>query len=136
MDVIALHKAGFDTAVASMGTALTHQQAKQIKNYTDKVYISYDGDGAGQKATMRGLDILRESGLTVKVVRLPDGLDPDEIVNGRGADAYRKLLDEALPLTEYKLVRLREKYDLSDRDDRTKYAAEAVRIVRAQQNPV
>lgn len=85
---------------------------------------------------MRGLDILRESGLTVKVVRLPDGLDPDEIVNGRGADAYRKLLGEALPLTEYKLVRLREKYDLSDRDDRTKYAAEAVRIVRAQQNPV
>lgn len=136
MDVIALHKAGFDTAVASMGTALTHRQARQIKNYSDKVLISYDGDGAGQKATLRGLDILRECGLTVRVVQLPDGLDPDEIVNGRGADAYRKLLDEALPLTEFKLAKLREKYDLGDRDERTKYAADAVRCVKQLDNPV
>lgn len=137
MDVIALHKAGFDNAVASMGTALTHQQAKQIKNYSDKVYISYDGDGAGQKATLRGLDILRECGLTVKVVQLPEGQDPDEVVNGEGgADAYRKLLAEALPLTEFKLRKLRAKYRLDDRDDRTKYAAEAVRCVRQLENPV
>ncbi len=136
MDVIALHKAGFDTAVASMGTALTQQHARQIKNYADKVYISYDGDGAGQKATMRGLDILREQGLTVKVVQLPDGLDPDEVVNEGGAEAYRKLLEEALPLTEYKLKKLRERYNLSDRDDRAKYAAEAVAIARKPDNPV
>ena len=136
MDVIALHKAGFDTAVASMGTALTHRQARQIKNYADKVLISYDGDGAGQKATLRGLDILRECGLTVRVVQLPEGRDPDEIINERGADAYKKLLDEALPLTEFKLAKLREKYDLNDRDERTKYAADAVRCVRQLDNPV
>ena len=136
MDVIALHKVGFDTAVASMGTALTHQQARQIKNYTDKVYISYDGDAAGQKATMRGLDILRECGLTVRVVSLPDGKDPDEIINERGADAYRKLLDEALPLTAYKLEMLKKQYDLTDRDDKTKYAAEAVKCIRRLENPV
>ncbi len=136
MDVIALHKAGFDTAVASMGTALTSQQAKQIKNYSDKVIISYDGDGAGQKATMRGLDILRECGLTVKVASLPDGLDPDDIINRFGADAYKKLLDEALPLTEYKIRALRSKYDLSDRDEKTKYTAEAVRVIRRLDSPV
>lgn len=136
MDVIALHKAGFDTAVASMGTALTHRQARQIKNYSDKVLISYDGDGAGQKATMRGLDILRECGLTVRVVQLPEGLDPDDVVNRMGADAYKKLLDEALPLTEFKLAKLREKYDLTDRDERTKYAADAVNCVRKLDNPV
>lgn len=136
MDVIALHKAGFDTAVASMGTALTHQQARQIKNYTDKVYISYDGDAAGQKATMRGLDILRECGLTVRVVSLPDGKDPDEIINERGREAYVRALETALPLTEFKLANLRKKYDLTDRDDRTKYAAEAVKCVSMLDNPV
>ncbi len=137
MDVIALHKAGFDTAVASMGTALTYNHARQIKNYTDKVYISYDGDGAGQKATLRGLDILRERGLTVKVVQLPEGMDPDEVVNSEnGVEKYRKLLDEALPLTEYKLKKLREKYNLEDRDERAKYAAEAVALTRRLDNPV
>lgn len=136
MDVIALHKAGFDTAVASMGTALTPSQAKQLKNYSDKVIISYDGDGAGQKATLRGLDILRESGLTVKVAKMPDGLDPDEIINQRGKEAYQKILDEALPLVAYKLENLRKKYDLSDRDDKTAYAAEAVRCIKQLDNPV
>lgn len=136
MDVIALHKAGFDTAVASMGTSLTYQQAKQLKNYSDKVIISYDGDSAGQKATMRGLDILRESGLTVKVAKMPEGKDPDEVINEQGRDAYMKILEDALPLTQYKLDMLRKGYDLSDRDDKTKYAAEAVRCIKQLENPV
>lgn len=136
IDVIALHKAGFDTAVASMGTALTATQAKQLKNYSDKVIISYDGDGAGQKATLRGLDILRESGLTVKVASIPDGLDPDEIINQRGKEAYGKILDEALPLVAYKLSILKKKYDLNDRDDKTAYTAEAVRCIKQLDNPV
>ena len=68
MDVVALHKAGFDTAVASMGTALTFSQAKLIRNYSENVFISYDGDSAGKTATLRGLDILQSAGLTVKVV--------------------------------------------------------------------
>ncbi|MBQ7227306.1 MAG: DNA primase, partial [Clostridia bacterium] len=136
MDVIALHKAGFDTAVASMGTALTANQAKQIKNYTDKVIISYDGDGAGQKATIRGLDILRDSGLTVKVASMPEGLDPDDVINKMGVDAYKRILDEAVTLTEYKLRLLRKKYSLSDRDEKTKYATEAVRVIKKLENPV
>ena len=136
MDVIALHKAGFDTAVASMGTSLTYQQAKQLKNYSDKAIISYDGDSAGQKATMRGLDILRESGLTVKVARMPEGKDPDEVINEQGSEAYKKILEDALPLTQYKLDILRRGYDLSDRDDKTRYAAEAVKCIKQLENPV
>ncbi len=136
MDVIALHKAGFDTAVASMGTALTSKQAKQLKIYSDIVYISYDGDTAGQKATLRGLDILRECGLTVKVVRLPDGLDPDDVIKLDGHDGYQKLLDEAIPLTAYKIEVLKAKYDLTDPDQKAKFAIEASNVVRQLQNPV
>ncbi len=136
MDVIALHKAGFDTAVASMGTALTAVQAKLIKNYSNKIYISYDGDGAGQKATLRGLDILAEAGLDVKVVELPDGLDPDDVIKKRGAEFYSRLLDNAVTLTKFKINTLCKKYDLTASDGRAKFAVEAARIIKELQNPV
>lgn len=136
MDVIALHKAGFDTAVASMGTALTYAQAKLIRNYSTNVYISYDGDGAGQAATLRGLDILRSAGLNVKVVSLPDGLDPDDLIKKFGANAYQKCLDEALYLPAFKLKVLKEKYDLNDPDGKSKYAIEAIKVIKALENPV
>ncbi|MCH5163177.1 MAG: DNA primase [Clostridiales bacterium] len=136
MDVIALHKAGFDTAVASMGTSLTVRHARQLKMYADTVYISYDGDTAGQKATMRGLEILRETGLTVKVVRIPDELDPDDIIKRDGPAGYQKLLDEAIPLTAYKIEVLRSKYNVEDPDERAKFAIEAAKTVVALDNPV
>ena len=136
MDVIALHKAGFDTAVASMGTALTSQQAKLLKNYCDKIYISYDGDGAGEKGTLRGLDILAETGLNVKVVELPAGPDPDDIIREGGREAYQKLLDEAVTLTQFKLNVLKKKYDLTAVDERAKFAVEAAKIIKALKNPV
>ena len=125
MDVLALHKAGFDTAVASMGTALTYAQAKLIRNYSTNVYISYDGDSAGQTATLRGLDILRDAGLNVKVVSLPDGLDPDDLIKERGAEAYAKLLEEALPLPAFKLNYLKKRFDLNAPDGKAAYAVEA-----------
>ncbi len=136
MDVIALHKAGFDTAVASMGTALTSRQARQIKLYSDLVYISYDGDTAGQKATLRGLDILRDTGLTVKVVRLPQGLDPDDLIKRGGQAEYQKLLDEAIPLTAYKIEVLKSKYDVKDPDQKAKFAIESSKVVAALDNPI
>ena len=136
MDVIALHKAGFDTAVASMGTALTVKQARQLKLYSDIVYISYDGDTAGQKATLRGLDILRETGLIVKVVRLPDGLDPDDVIKRGGREAYQKLLDSAVPLTEYKIDVLKARYNLDDADQKAIFAMESAKVVTALDNPV
>ncbi len=136
MDVIALHKAGFDTAVASMGTALTVKQAKQLKLYSELVYISYDGDTAGQKGMLRGLDILRETGIIVKVVRLPNGMDPDDVIKTGGTEAYQKLLDEAIPLTAYKIEVLLAKYDLNDPDMKALFAIEATKVVTDLDNPV
>jgi len=130
MDTISLHKAGFDTAVASMGTSLTNEQARQLKNYSSNVYISYDGDGAGQKATLRGLDILESVGLNVKVVCLPDGLDPDDVIRQKGAEFYRKLLDEAISLTSFKLKTLLKNYDLTQPQGKSKYAYEAIKIIK------
>ena len=125
-DVISLHKAGFTTAVASMGTALTVDQAKLIKRYADKVYICYDGDSAGKNATLRGLEILREHGLDVLIVSLPDPLDPDDVIKQFGAEGYQKLLDEALPLLEFKLKYLSKEFDMSSLDGKTKYAQKAI----------
>ncbi len=136
MDVLALHKAGFDTAVASMGTALTYAQAKLIRNYSTNVYISYDGDSAGQTATLRGLDILREAGLNVRVVSLPDGLDPDDLIKQRGAEAYAQLLKEAQPLPAFKLNYLKNRFDLTTPDGKAAYAIEAMKVVKALENPV
>ena len=136
MDVLALHKAGFDTAVASMGTALTFRQAKLIRNYSQNVYICYDGDSAGQTATMRGLDILQSVGLNVKVVSLPDELDPDDFIKARGAAAYQKLLDDALTLPAFKLNVLAKKYDLYAPDGKTAYAIEAIKVIKSLDNPV
>ncbi|MCI8612150.1 MAG: DNA primase [Clostridia bacterium] len=136
MDVIALHKGGFDTAVASMGTALTAQQAKLIKNYAQKVYISYDGDSAGQKATMRGLDILADCGLSVRVVSLPDGMDPDDVIKKLGSTTYKKLLDEAKTLTAFKIETLKKAYDLTDPEEKSKFTVEAVKVITALPNPV
>lgn len=125
-DVISLHKAGFTTAVASMGTALTLEQAKLIKRYTNKVYICYDGDSAGKNATLRGLEILREQGLDVLIVSLPDPLDPDDVINKYGAEGYQKLLDKALPLLEFILKYLSKEFDMTSLDGKTKYAERAI----------
>ena len=129
MDTISLHKAGFTMTVASMGTALTQSQAKMVKRFADKVYICYDGDAAGQNATLRGLDILRENGLDVMVVQLPDKYDPDDVIKAHGREGYQKLLDEALPLVEFKLKYLKTRYDLSNVDGRVKYLNEAIEVL-------
>ena len=132
MDTISLYQAGFKNVVASMGTSLTVEQARLIRRYTDKVLISYDGDFAGQSADLRGLEILKTENLTVRVVPLPDGKDPDDVAK-EGAAAYQKCLDEALPLIDYKLVSLERKYDLKKSDEKRAYVAAALKIVRAQQ---
>lgn len=130
MDTISLYQAGFKNVVASMGTSLTQEQARLIRRYTDTVLISYDGDGAGQKANMRGLEILKSEGINVKVVPLPDGLDPDDVIKQRGADGYAQCLSSALPLIDYKLSALGRGYDMGKTEDKRKYVAEAVKIVR------
>ena len=104
MDAISLYQAGFDMTVASMGTALTSEQARLVSRLTKEVYICYDGDKAGQAATLRGLDILKKEGLNVRVMSMPDEMDPDDLVRKRGAEDFEKALEAAVPLTDYKLV--------------------------------
>ncbi|MBE5730519.1 MAG: DNA primase [Clostridiales bacterium] len=136
MDTISLFKAGFENVVASMGTSLTLEQAKQLKNYCSKVYISYDGDGAGQKATLRGLDILESVGLSVRVVKLPEGKDPDDVIKSDGKEGYEKLLESAVTLTTFKIDSLAAAYDMSDPDGKSKFAVEAIKIIKKLDNPV
>lgn len=130
MDTISLYQAGFKNVVASMGTSLTQDQARILKRYTNNILISYDGDSAGQKANMRGLDILKSNGLNVKVVPLSDGLDPDDMIKQRGAEAYQNCLNNALPLIDYKLKSIRQRFDLSKTDDKRKYVQEAMKIIK------
>lgn len=129
MDTLSLYQAGFKNVVASMGTSLTKEQARIVKRYSDKVLISYDGDFAGQSADLRGLEILRAENLTVRVVPLPDGKDPDDVVK-EGADAYQRCLDAAIPLTDYKIFSIAKKYDLTKSDEKRAYVAEALRVVK------
>ena len=117
MDTISLYQAGFKNVVASMGTSLTKEQARLIKRYTDNVLISYDGDFAGQKADLRGLEILDGEALQVRVVPLPEGLDPDDVAK-QGKDAYQKCLDAAMPLIDYKLHALERKFDLTRTEEK------------------
>lgn len=129
MDVVSLNQAGITNVVASMGTALTKEQARLIKRYVENVYISYDGDFAGQKATMRGLDILSEEGLIVKVVSMPEGLDPDEVIKNYGVDRYKQCLLDAKPLVLYKLDNLLKEYSLDNIDEKKKYVLSALNII-------
>lgn len=116
MDVIAMYQAGFKTAVASMGTSLTVEQARWLSRLSDTVYICYDGDAAGQKATVRGLDILDEAGLEVKVMSIPNNQDPDEYIKAHGSDAFLKLIEQAMPLPDYKIQLLDKAFDIASPD--------------------
>lgn len=136
IDVISLHNAGFDTAVASLGTAFTAEQARLIKRFTQNVYLSYDGDNAGQKATDRALAILAAEDLKARVIVYPDGMDPDDFVKKRGADAMRALLRGALNEAQYRVERAGLHYDLKDPSVYADFAAEAVASVARIADPI
>ncbi len=135
MDTISLVQGGFLNVVASMGTSLTKDQARILKRYADKVFISYDGDFAGQKASIRGLEILSEEGIEVKVVSLPDGKDPDDVIKETGHDGYAKLLLDAKPLIDFKLDIIRKTYDVNTVDGKRKYVSQAIRVIKESPSP-
>ncbi len=130
MDVISLNQAGIPYAVASMGTSLTIEQCREIKRYADIVYVSYDGDSAGQNATIRGLELLKGMGIEIKVVCLTDNLDPDDYVNLYGREGYEKLMEQALPLIDFKLYTVEKRHDFGSYDDKVKYAKEALNVLQ------
>ncbi|MGN1031777.1 MAG: DNA primase, partial [Butyricicoccaceae bacterium] len=136
MDVIALHQAGFDSAVASLGTALTEEQARLLSRYTEQVVICYDADSAGQKAAQRAIDILNRAGLRVKVLRIPGAKDPDEFIKAKGAEAFRKLIERSENHIEYRLQRIRDQYDLTEDEQRIAYLNEAAELLAELDNEV
>ncbi len=128
-DVIGLYESGVTNVVASLGTALTQQQARLLKRYVSNVYIAYDGDAAGQNATIRGLDILMQEGLNVRVIVFPNGQDPDEFVRASGKEGFDQLKEDALSLNAFKLVALARGFDLEKENEREQYAMEACQFI-------
>lgn len=139
MDVIALNQAGFRNAVATLGTALTSEQALLIKRYADEVVICYDADEPGQKATSRAIEILRNAGLSIRIINIPDGKDPDEFIRNRGDKgpaAFRNILDNSGNDVEYRLQKLRSRYDISRPDSKAAYMADALRMISSLDSSV
>lgn len=121
MDVIAMHQAGFTNAVASLGTAFTGLQANLLKRYADQVLLLYDSDGAGVKAALRAIPILKEAGLPAKVVRLRPYKDPDEFIKALGREEFQKRLDESINSFYFEVEVLEQNFDLTDPESKTKF---------------
>ena len=135
MDVISMHEAGFDTAVCACGTALTPDQVKLISQYAEEVILSYDSDEAGQKATLRSLELFRNSPVRVGVLQIPGAKDPDEYIKKYGADRFKALLDGVGNALDFRMKRLRDQYDLKQDAQRLEYVKEAVEMLAQRSNP-
>lgn len=127
MDVIALHQAGFDNAVASLGTAFTSGHASLLKRYAKEVYLTFDSDAAGIKAALRAIPILKEAGLTAKVINMKPYKDPDEFIKAMGADAYQQRIDEAENSFLFEIRILEQNYNMNDPQSKTAFYNEAAR---------
>lgn len=134
MDVISLGASGIKNVVACMGTALTDGQARELSRMTETLYVCYDGDGAGKKATIRNVDILAKFVQNVRVISLDDGKDPDETVREGGAEAFLKKQKEALPVIEYKLKLCADANDLGSVNGRAKYVQSALKVLKTIDN--
>lgn len=127
MDVIVLHQAGFDNAVASLGTAFTSGHASLLKRYTKEVYLTFDSDGAGIKAALRAIPILKEVGLTAKVINMKPYKDPDEFIKALGAEEYQKRIDAAENSFMFEIRILEQKYDMKDPEGKTAFQTEVAK---------
>ena len=135
MDVISMHQAGFDTAVCACGTALTPEQVKLIGEYADEVILSYDSDEAGQKAAARSLELFAPSPARVSVLNIPGAKDPDEFIKKFGRDRFEMLLNGTANATEFKLAKIRAKYDIATDKGRLDYIKEALALLAGHISP-
>lgn len=136
MDTISLHQAGFDCAVASLGTALTAEHAQLLARYTKEVVICYDGDGAGVAAAQRAIPLLENAGLKVRVLRMRGAKDPDELLKTQGKAAFERLLEQSENHIQYRLEQIQNRYDLSDDSQRVEFLKEAVSLVASLHSAV
>ncbi len=134
MDVVALVQHGVNGVVATLGTALTNEQARLLKRYAPEIWVSYDGDSAGQHAIMRALEIFEQEDIRARVLFFPDDLDPDEFIRQRGLDAFQHL--RPLKAAEYRMQRAQAEFDLSDNDQRIEYAKRCAEILSKVREPI
>ena len=134
MDVVAITQAGVTGAVATLGTALTNEQARLLKRYAPEVHLAYDGDEAGQHAIERALSIFEQEGIPAKVLYFPDGLDPDEFIRQRGLAAFQAI--RPMSAVSFRMQRLRLQHDLDTQDGRTEYAKACAELLRKVREPV
>lgn len=136
MDVISMHQAGFDNAVASLGTALTVGQVNLIKRYTDHVYLAYDSDGAGTKAALRALEIMREFEMPARVISLKPYKDPDELIQAEGKEEFEKRIEKAVSGTMFEIQILSNRYNQEDPQERTQFQKEAAKRLSLIMDPL
>lgn len=136
MDVIAMHEAGYDNAVASLGTALTMGHASIIKRYTQDVYLAYDSDGAGRKATLKAIHILREVGLSTRVIDMLPYKDPDEFIRNMGKDAFEERIQKAVTGIIFEIDTVAKDYDLKDPEEKVRFTKEAAKRLSLLEEPV
>lgn len=136
MDVISMHQAGFDNAVASLGTALTVGQVNLIKRYTDRVYLAYDSDEAGTKAALRVLQIMREFDMPARVISLKPYKDPDELIQNDGKEAFEKRIEEAVSGIMFEIDILEHNYNQNDPQERTEFQKEAAKCLSKIMDPL
>lgn len=130
IDVIAMHRAGFKNTVACMGTALTSENAHELKKLSSNVILCFDGDEAGIKATMRSIDILKNEGFEIKIVAMPDKHDPDEILKEKGKEYLQNLIENALPVTDYLIEVEKKNYNLDDPEQKGLFASAVLEHIR------
>lgn len=134
MDVVALSQFGVEGVAATLGTALTPEQARLLSRYAPEVHVAYDGDRAGQKAILRALDVMEQERIPIRVLDFPGGLDPDEFIRQEGVDAFNQL--QPMSGTTYRLLREKEKHDLGTEEGRTNYAKGCAQILKTVREPV
>ncbi len=127
MDVIALHQAGFDNAVAALGTAFNERHANLIKKYASKIYLSFDSDGAGQKAALRAIPVLKNVGIATKIIKMSPYKDPDEFIKNLGAEEYQKRIDEAEDSFLFEIEVMRNDYDMRDPQSKSEFQKEVAK---------
>lgn len=136
MDVIAMHQAGFDNAAASLGTALTMGHATIVKRYTDDVYLAYDSDGAGRKATMKAIGIMREVGIATRVIDLRPYKDPDEFIHNLGKDAFEERIANAITGIVFEIDSIAKEYNLKDPEEKIRFTKDVAKRLSALDEPV
>ena len=136
MDVIALHQAGFTNAVAALGTSFTAEHARLIARYAEEVILVFDADSAGQKGTQRAIGLLRQTGVDIRVISIPDGKDPDEFIKHHGPERFRLLLERSANDVEYRLIALGKRHMLGTADGKVAYLREAAALLAALQSPI